>query len=74
MVALIHTIWGELDEGDGRVVVVNERLKTLPGRGVPDAAEAVVARGHDETAVAVEVDRAHGVGVRGQGLETLSCE
>ena len=26
MVALIHTIWGELDEGDGRVIVVNERL------------------------------------------------
>ena len=73
MRALIHTIGGELDEGDRRVVVVNERLKTLPGRGVPDAAEAVVARGHDEAAVAVEVDRAYGVGVRGQSLQTLSC-
>ena len=67
------TVGREFDEGNRRVVVVNERLKTLPGCGVPDAAEAVVAGGHDEAAVPVEVHCADGVGVRGQGLETLSC-
>ncbi len=51
----VSAIGGELDERDGRVLVVDDGLQAVPGLGVPDAAQAVVAAGHDQRAVTVEV-------------------
>ncbi len=67
------TIGREFDEGHRRVVIVNECLEALPRGRIPDAAEAVVTRGHDEAAIAIEMYRADGVRVCGEGLETLAC-
>ena len=61
----------ELDEGHGRVVVVDEGLEALAGGGVPDPAQPVVAAGDDQAAVPVEVDGGDGVRVGGQGLQAL---
>lgn len=64
-------VGGKLDKGNRRVVVVDESLHTVAGGGVPDSAEAVVAAGDDEGAVAVEVNGGDRVGVRGENLEAL---
>jgi len=65
-------VGGKLNKGDGRVLVVDEGLDAVAGGGVPDSAEAVVAAGDDEGAVAVEVDGGDGVGVGGEDLEALA--
>jgi len=55
----VFAVGGELDEGDGRVVVVDQGFEALPGRRVPDSTEAVVAARDDEGTVAIEVHCAH---------------
>ena len=68
------TVWWEFDKADGRIIVVDQRFEALAGRRVPDPAQAVIAAGHDETAVPVEVHRAHRVRVRRQGFQTFACK
>ncbi|KOM33524.1 hypothetical protein LR48_Vigan01g308000 [Vigna angularis] len=65
-------VGGKLDKGDGRVLVVDKGLDAVASGGVPDSAEAVVAAGDDEGAVAVEVHGGDGVGVGGEDLEALA--
>ena len=55
----VFAVGGELDEGDGRVVVVDQSFEALPGRRVPDSTEAVVAARDDEGTVTIEVHRTH---------------
>ena len=52
----VLSVGRELDEGDRRVVVVDQGLETLAGSRVPDATQTVVTAGDDEGAVAIKVN------------------
>lgn len=55
----------ELDEGDRRVLIVDQGLHTMAGPGIPNPTQAVIAAGDDQGAVAVEIYGCDGVGVGG---------
>ena len=50
-------IWGEPHKGHRRVGFINQGFEALPAVAVPDPAQAIVAAGHNQGAVSVEVYR-----------------
>ena len=48
-------IWGEPHEGHRRVGFINQGFEALPAAAVPDPAQAVIAAGHYQSTVSVEV-------------------
>lgn len=68
----VLAVRGELDERHRRIVVVDERLEALAAGCVPDAAEPVVARRHNQRTVPIEVDRTDRIRVGRQRLQALA--
>lgn len=62
----------ELNERDGRIVVLDERLETLARGRVPNATQTIVAARDDERAVAVEVHGRDRVAVGRQRAQALA--
>lgn len=59
----------ELGEGNGRTIVLNERLQESAGVGGPDLAGAVVTAGDNERSVTVEIDGGDRHGMGGNSVE-----
>lgn len=48
-------VWGEPHKGHRRVGFINQGFEALPAVAIPDAAQAIIAAGHYQSAVSVEV-------------------
>ena len=55
----VLAVWRELDEGHGRVVIVDQGLEALTGSRVPNPAKSVVTARNDERTIAIEMNSAN---------------